>query len=83
MSVQSRERQQVAGRSAGAVAYSRPPVEYPSRLRSRSSVKRGLEDNTALYSQEKKLWVNVAASNRLPPFVCLSHAYASYDPFRK
>ena len=38
------------------------------------SVKGGLENYTACYGQEKKLWVSIAVCLCLPPSVNLSHA---------
>ena len=51
------------------------------RPRSRSA-KWGLENNTAYYGQEKKLWVSIAVCLFLPPYVCLSHTTEALTPRR-
>ena len=58
----------------------RLPVVYP-RPRSRRSAKWGLEDNTACYGQEEKLWVNIAAC--LLGIVRLSHTTEASTPYER
>ena len=45
------------------------------------SAKWGLEDNTACYGQEKKLWVNTAIC--LPPLARLSHTIEASTPYER
>ena len=50
-------------------------------LRNRSA-KWSVEDNTAWYGQEKKIWVNMAVSIRLPLSFCVSHTTEDLTPVK-
>ena len=69
--------QSLRARPLGPVAHTRSPVDQP-RPRSRRSAKRGLEDNTTCYGQEKKLWVNIAVCLGLSLSLTL---HRSFNPF--
>ena len=58
-----------------------PPVEY-LRLRSRKSAEWGLEDNTACYGQENKIWINIVVCFCLPVSVSLTHPTEASTSFK-